>query len=123
MIIAVAGGGAAGALARWALVTAAQRSTSTAFPVGTLAANAIGCLLAGFCYVWLVDQSASLLLRRAILVGFLGALTTFSAYSVESIELIDHGKYLHAGANLIGSVIVGLVAVLIGMALARSLTG
>ena len=123
MIIAVAGGGAAGALARWALATALQRPTPTAFPVGTLAANALGCLLAGFCYVWLVEHSTNLLLRRAILVGFLGALTTFSAYSVESIGLIEHGKYLHAGANLIGSVIVGLVAVIIGMALARFLMG
>lgn len=120
VIFAIAIGGAAGALLRWGLALCVQQVSRSTFPYGTLVANLLGCLAIGFCYVWLAERGSPAL-RAGIRIGLLGALTTFSTYCMESYLLMESRDYLAAGMNLIGSVIAGMVAVIAGVALARTI--
>ena len=120
VILAVAAGGAAGALARWGITLGVQRiGGPAAFPLGTLAANLLGCFALGLCHIWLVERLAPPPLRLGLMVGLLGALTTFSTYSLESVLLLQQRRYTAAMLYLITSVMLGLAAVAAGMALAR----
>jgi len=119
-LLSVAAGGAAGAVMRWLMASGIQRMTGGAFPWGTLAVNALGSFLLGFLFVWLIERSgASELLRLALTVGFLGALTTFSTYSLESIRLLQEGAFVLAFGNIAGQVVLCLVLTWSGVQLAR----
>lgn len=121
-LTAVAIGGAAGAVMRWLMAGAVQRWTGTAFPWGTFAVNALGSFLLGFLFVWLIERStASELVRLALTVGLLGAFTTFSTYSLESIRLLQEGVLGMAAANIVGQVVVCLVLTWLGIQLARAI--
>ena len=113
----VAVGGALGALSRWGVGLAAARwTTASGLPIGTWAVNATGCFLIGLALPWVVDDR----LRLAAVVGFLGAFTTFSTYSADTIALWEQGRAGWALANAFGSVAVGLAAVALGLAAARA---
>lgn len=119
-LLAVAAGGAFGAVMRWLLAGAIQRAAAGAFPWGTFAVNAIGSFLLGFLFVWLIERSsAGELARLALTVGLLGAFTTFSTYSLESIRLLQEGAFAMAAANIIGQVVVCLLLTWLGIQLAR----
>ncbi|MDX8413000.1 MAG: fluoride efflux transporter CrcB [Mariprofundales bacterium] len=121
-LAAVAIGGAAGAVMRWLIASSIQRLAGTSFPWGTLMVNALGSFLLGFLFVWLIERSSSgELLRMAITVGFLGAFTTFSTYSLESIRLLQSGSFGLAAANIIGQVVLCLPLTWLGVQLARTL--
>ncbi|MFQ5344638.1 MAG: fluoride efflux transporter CrcB [Mariprofundus sp.] len=121
-LAAVAIGGAAGAVMRWLVASGVQKMAGGAFPWGTFAVNALGSFLLGFLFVWLIERStASELLRLAITVGFLGAFTTFSTYSLESIRLLQEGAFSLAFGNIIGQVILCLLLTWLGIQLARLL--
>lgn len=107
---------------RWLMASGVQKMAGGAFPWGTFAVNALGSLLLGFLFVWLIERStAGELLRLAVTVGFLGAFTTFSTYSLESIRLLQEGALGMAAANVMGQVIVCLMLTWIGVQLARIL--
>jgi len=121
-LLAVAVGGAAGAVMRWLMASGIQRMAGGAFPWGTLAVNALGSFLLGFLFVWLIERSsASELMRLALTVGFLGAFTTFSTYSLESIRLLQEGAFTMAFGNIVGQVILCLILTWLGVQLARVL--
>jgi len=121
-LAAVAIGGAAGAVMRWLIASSVQRLAGTSFPWGTLMVNALGSFLLGFLFVWLLERSSSgELLRMAITVGFLGAFTTFSTYSLESIRLLQSGSFGLASANIIGQIVLCLPLTWLGVQLARTL--
>jgi len=121
-LAAVAIGGAAGAVMRWLMAGAVQRWAGSAFPWGTFAVNALGSFLLGFLFVWLIERStASELVRLALTVGMLGAFTTFSTYSLESIRLLQEGALGMAAANVMGQVVVCLVLTWLGIQLARAI--
>jgi CrcB protein len=118
----VAAGGAAGAVLRWLLASGVQRVVGGSFPWGTFVVNALGSLLLGFLFVWLIERStAGELVRLAITVGLLGAFTTFSTYSLESLRLLQSDALGLAAANIIGQVVVCLVLTWLGVQLARTL--
>ena len=123
VIAAVACGGAFGALARFGISQAVAGSRiGTAFPVATFIANMVGCLVIGFCFVWLGERGAgSPALRSGIQIGFLGALTTFSTYSLESLNLLVDRQYGYAAANILGSVVLGLAAAYLGIISGRAI--
>jgi CrcB protein len=101
---------------------AVQRYSGGAFPWGTFAVNALGSFLLGFLFVWLIERStASELVRLALTVGLLGAFTTFSTYSLESIRLLQEGALGMAAANVMGQVVVCLVLTWLGIQLARAI--
>jgi len=119
-LLAVAAGGAVGASLRWLLAGAVQRAAGGAFPWGTFAVNALGSFALGFLFVYLIERSTTgELLRLAVTVGLLGAFTTFSTYSLESIRLMLSGAFGLAAANVLGQVFVCLVLTWLGVQLAR----
>ncbi|MDQ6987043.1 MAG: fluoride efflux transporter CrcB [Mariprofundaceae bacterium] len=119
-LLAVAAGGAIGASLRWLLAGAIQRAAGGAFPWGTFAVNALGSFLLGFLFVYLIERSTTgELLRLLLTVGLLGAFTTFSTYSLESIRLLEQGAYGFAAANVLGQVVVCLLLTWLGVQAAR----
>jgi CrcB protein len=118
MLLALAG--ALGALARYGVSGAAHALVGRGFPWGTLAANTLGCLLFGVAFVW-ADERMLLRgdLRVAVLVGFLGAFTTFSSFVFETDQLLRHAQYFQATLNVFGELALGLGALWLGMALGR----
>ena len=96
----------------------------TGFAWGTLIANVLGCFLLGFLmHVCLVSDKISDTLRMAMTVGFLGALTTFSTFSYETVGYIEDGSWTLAIGNIAANLIIGLGATLGGLILARTLFG
>jgi CrcB protein len=119
-------GSALGGLARWGLTVAAARLFGTALPWGTFVINVSGSLFLGwFATVlserlpaggaWLRPDD----LRLLVAVGFTGAYTTFSTFEYEANGLLGDGRGLAGTAYLIGSVVLGLLAVRLGILLAR----
>ena len=121
-LIAIATGGAAGALMRFWVSSGVYHLLGRAFPYGTLAVNVLGSLAMGLLYVLLLERStASPELRAALLIGLLGAFTTFSTFSIETLNLIEQADLLKAGLNILLSVTVCLVACWMGMIIGREL--
>lgn len=119
-IIAIAIGGAFGAVARYWLTELASTIFGAHFPYGTLIVNVLGSLCLGFVFVLLVERSLlAPLWRSAIMIGFLGAFTTFSTFSLQAFDLIQQERFLAGGIYILGSVVASLVAVSIGMAVAK----
>ena len=114
--------GALGALARYGLSALSQRLYNPGFPWGTALVNALGCLLFGVIWV-LADEklSVSPVARTVMLVGFMGAFTTFSSYIFETGEFLRSARWWLAAFNLLGQVIVGLAAMYLGITIARAL--
>ncbi len=118
-ISAVAFAGAMGALVRWAMVSAAGRWLPAGFPAGTLVVNIIGCFLLGLLATLGFERlPLSSVTRTAVLVGFLGAFTTFSTFGWETLQLLREGDAVRAGLNVLLSVGVGIVAVWAGVVVA-----
>jgi len=113
--------GALGTLARYWLSGAVQKVFGIDFPWGTWAVNVFGCLLFGL--VWVLSEERFLLSahsRLIILVGFMGAFTTFSTYVFESSQLAFEGQWLHVAANLIGQNIAGFAGLFLGILIGRA---
>ncbi|HHJ14410.1 MAG TPA: fluoride efflux transporter CrcB [Gammaproteobacteria bacterium] len=120
--IAIAGGGALGALLRYWASTAVYGLAGRGFPWGTLFVNVLGSLLMGTLYIWLLERSLeSATLRAFLLIGLLGAFTTFSTFSIETLMLMEGGQYLKALMNILASVSACVVAAALGVILARQL--
>jgi CrcB protein len=120
--LAIAAGGAVGALLRYWTSVAVHSRLGTAFPYGTLFVNILGSLLMGFLYIWLIERlAAGPSLRAFLLIGVLGAFTTFSAFSMETLNLIEAGQPGKALLNVLISVIVCIAAAGLGIFAARQL--
>lgn len=116
----IALGGALGALTRFWMVEAFHLQFGRDFPYGTLAVNIIGCLLAGFLTVILIEKlNLSAEWRSALIVGFLGAFTTFSAFTMDTWNLVDAGESFKALVYIMGTVSICLTASWLGMITAR----
>lgn len=121
-ILAIAAGGAIGALLRYWTSIAVHGRLGMAFPYGTLAVNVLGSLLMGFLYIWLIERmAAGPALRAFLLVGVLGAFTTFSTFSMETLNLLEAGHPGKALANVLVSVVVCVTAAGLGVLAARQL--
>lgn len=121
-LLAIAGGGALGALLRFGMSSAVYRILGREFPYGTLAVNVLGSLLMGFLFVVMVERLVvSAEWRAALLVGLLGAFTTFSTFSFETLALFENGEPVKAIANITLSVVLCLTATWLGLTLGRQL--
>lgn len=118
--IAVAAGGAVGAMARHGVSKTALHFLGPNFPWGTLAANIAGSFAMGMLIVWLaVREPSSPALRAFLTVGLLGAFTTFSTFSLDVVTLYRDRTILIAGAYLLASVILSVSGLLAGLALGK----
>ena len=119
---AIAAGGALGSLLRFWLSTGVHGLAGRGFPYGTLAVNVLGCLLVGLLYVWLVERAALGPAWRAfLLIGVLGGFTTFSTFSIETLNLFEAGQIARAAINVIASITLCLAAAGAGVLLGRQL--
>lgn len=120
--LAIALGGAVGALSRYGLMSLVATMLGNRLPWGTLLVNISGSLLIGILYVLVSEKMLLSADARALLiVGFLGAFTTFSTFSLDSILLIEQGWLVQAMAYMLASVMICVLATWLGMALARLL--
>jgi CrcB protein len=120
--IAIAAGGAAGALMRYWVSSGVYALLGRAFPWGTLVVNVLGSLAMGLLFVWLTERSSlGPEWRGLLLVGFLGAFTTFSTFSLETLHLIGSAAYLKAGLNMLLSVVACVFAAGLGVMIARQI--
>ena len=121
-VLLVGIGGFAGAVARWVVDARISAWTGGSLPWGTFAVNVSGSFFVGLLFALVVERATlPTELRGPLMIGFLGAYTTFSTLALESWRMIEDGAWLYASANLVGSVIVGVVAVVIGVALGRAI--
>lgn len=121
-LVLIAVFGAAGALARFGLGGLVARLYGGTFPAGTFAINFIGCFLFGL--VWPLAEERLLIsseVRTIILVGFMGSFTTFSTLMFETGELLRDSEWTLALINLGGQILLGMIGLIAGMAIGRSL--
>ena len=119
---AIAMGGALGAMARFAMSHQAYQFFGRDFAWGTLSVNVLGSFFMGFVAILLVEKFAvSTEWRAFIMVGFLGAFTTFSTFSYETMQYIEIGEMNKAILNIAVSVITCLVAVWLGLLAGKQL--
>lgn len=89
------------------------------FPIGTLCINVIGCFLLGWFLTYADSRDLPGGLRLVVAAGFIGTFTTFSTFIYESNHLVDEHAALKAGLYLVGSLVLGLLAVRVGSILAE----
>ena len=120
--IVIAVGGAFGAISRFWITTNVDKLYPATYPWGTFIVNLIGCFFIGLLFVLFSEK---LLLadnvRSLLVVGFLGAMTTFSTFSLDVLVLIEQGQCGMAFSYLLGSVVVCLIATFVGINIARIL--
>jgi fluoride exporter len=112
--------GAVGTLARYGLQGLVQSWTGQGFPWGTLAVNVVGCFLFGL--VWCLAEERMVIsgqTRVIILVGFMGAFTTFSSFAFETGQLMRDSQWWMAVGNVAAQNILGVVFLFLGFALGR----
>ena len=117
-VLMVAVGGAVGASMRYLTNVGAGRLFGVGFPAGTVIVNILGSFLMGLLVVVLAEKGGT---RYAplIMTGFLGGFTTFSAFSLDAVTLYERGEVVVAALYVAGTVIVGIAALVAGMAIGR----
>ena len=112
--------GAVGTLSRYGLAGLVHKVAGASFPWGTVVVNLVGCFVAGLLWVLFENRwPVSGEMRVIVLVGFMGAFTTFSAFILETGELMRSAEWLRAAGNLVLQNSLGLLALFVGMALGR----
>ena len=120
-ILFVMAGGGVGALSRYAVSLWAARLLGTRFPWGTLTVNLAGCFLIGLAFA-LAERGLSLMnpsMRLFFMTGFLGALTTFSTFGLETVNSIREGTYMVGVSYFLANNVLGTALVILGMLVGR----
>ena len=121
-VLAVAAGGACGALMRFWAMQGVHALLGRGFPLGTLVVNVTGSVAMGAVYVLFSERyDLAPEWRAALTIGFLGAFTTFSTFSMDTLLLVHQGDHLKAGMNILLSVALCLAGCWLGMAAARQI--
>jgi len=118
-LVWIALGGLLGTLCRYFLSTLVDERSHSSFPYGTLAVNLVGCFIAGLLFPLFERLAIAPEMRLAVFTGFLGGFTTFSAYGLQTVVLVNGGMMSLAVVNVVVSNIVGLLMVWLGSAVAR----
>jgi CrcB protein len=120
----IAIGSALGGMARYWCSGVAARLIGETFPWGTIIVNVVGSFIIGFFATVTGPDGrifAGTLTRQFVMIGFCGGFTTFSSFSLQTLNLANDGEWLQAGGNIVGSVVLCLIAVWMGYMLASSI--
>ena len=121
-ILLVGAGGFFGAISRYLLDGWVTQLVGGRFPWGTLVINLSGSFVLGLLFALAIERTAlPESIRPPILIGFLGAYTTFSTFTLETWRLVEGGQWALAIANVAGSIVLGMVAVVAGLLLGRAI--
>lgn len=119
-LLAIAGGGALGAVLRFLMASNIHRVFGLAFPYGTLAVNVLGSFAIGIVFVLIVERGVlSAEWRNILVIGFLGAFTTFSTFSIETLGLLESGELSRAALNIVLSLTLCFLATWFGLLIGR----
>ena len=117
----IAAGGATGALMRYWLSNGIYALLGRGFPYGTLTVNITGSFLMGFCYVFMIERmNVGVEWRAALMIGLLGAFTTFSTFSIETLNLLESGEQFKAAMNILFNVTLCILGCWLGMVIGRN---
>ena len=120
--LAIAFGGALGTVSRYWITVSIERFNGTGFPLGTFMVNLLGSFLIGLLYILFAEKlSVADQWRPVIITGFLGAMTTFSTFSLDALLLFQQGHYNTALFYVLSSVMICIFAAYVGMQIARIL--
>ncbi len=120
-LVYIAAGGATGALMRYWMSNGIYVLLGRGFPYGTLTVNVTGSLLMGFIYVFMIERmDISVEWRAGLMIGLLGAFTTFSTFSIETLNLLESGEQLKAALNILLSVTLCILGCWLGMIVGRN---
>ena len=123
VLLAVAIGGAIGAIARFQLSQSFIKSFSGDFIYNILVANIIGCFLMGVCYEFMnLKMNVGVEWRAFFMVGVLGAFTTFSSFALDVFILLERGSYLNASMYILSSVVFSIVGLFVGIYIMRTIS-
>lgn len=122
-IVLIGLGGALGSIFRYLVSTSAYKIFGSHFPYGTLAVNAIGSFVIGFLFILLLDRIDGIAdqLRAVLIIGFLGGFTTFSSFSIETVNLFENSEIALGLLNIFISVVLCLSLTWLGILLGRHL--
>lgn len=119
-LLLVGAGSFIGGIIRFLLSEWIQTKSLSSFPYGTLSVNLIGCFAIGVVYAFFEKELMSMEWRLFLATGVLGGFTTFSAFSMETFSLIRNGSVLHALIYVGVSIIIGILATVIGFSIIKS---
>jgi CrcB protein len=120
ILLAVFLGGGVGSVCRYLLSSVVQSRPKAEFPLGTLVVNVAGCIVVGALAKLFLDAQPQTIARAALIVGFCGGFTTFSAFSFETFGLVSAGKPWTALVYVLASLALCVAGTSIGFALVRS---
>lgn len=121
-LVLIAIGGAFGSVARYLVDGWVLDRVGSGFPFGTLAVNLSGAFVLGLLAALTIDRSVLPSdIRAPVMIGFLGAYTTFSTLMLESWRLVEDGQAALGAANLLGSAGLGILAVVAGLTIGRAI--
>lgn len=120
ILIYIGIGGFFGAISRYLIAGFMQKSFDTLFPIGTLSVNVLGSFIIGFMAMYF-SQVIAPEYKALVITGFLGALTTFSTFSLENVNMLQDGNYLKVSINITLNVILTISATISAIALFRKI--
>lgn len=120
-LLLIGAGGFVGAVARYLVDGRVVHYTGATLPWGTFAINVSGSFVIGLLFALVTERSVlPAELRGPVMIGFIGSYTTFSTLTLEAWRMIEDGAWVYATVNLGGSILVGMAAVIAGVALGRA---
>jgi len=120
LLLIIGFGGFFGAISRFLIAGWVQNHSGTLFPVGTLSVNVLGSFIIGLAAMFFA-QTIEPEYKAFVMTGFLGALTTFSTFSLENVSLLQDGDYMKAGLNILLNVVLTLMATLLAIMVFKKL--